>query len=214
MTSSRSVKVLLVEDEDFTRNLISDSLAHANIDVRAVSSISEAIAELDNFDPNVVVTDLDFGDGPDGSDLVEKINNDKPWIGIVILSAHTSPELAVKDKTRIPEDAVYLVKSHISSVNELVLAINESISKSGNYESPRLKTGDYKTVSSSQGEILKMVADGLTNSAIAQSKGISLRAAEALIQRTFQSLDVKNDPNLNPRVIASRMWQQGKVIVK
>ena len=214
MTSSRSVKVLLVEDEDFTRNLISDSLAHANFDVRAVSSISEAIAELDNFDPNVVVTDLDFGDGPDGSDLVEKINNDKPWIGIVILSAHTSPELAVKDKTRIPEDAVYLVKSHISSVNELVLAINESISKSGNYESPTLKTGDYKTVSSSQGEILKMVADGLTNSAIAQSKGISLRAAEALIQRTFQSLDVKNDPNLNPRVVASRMWQQGKVIVK
>jgi DNA-binding NarL/FixJ family response regulator len=69
-------------------------------------------------------------------------------------------------------------------------------------------------VSSSQGEILKMVADGLTNSAIAQNKGISLRAAEALVQRTFLALGVKNDPNLNPRVIASRMWQQGKVIVK
>jgi DNA-binding NarL/FixJ family response regulator len=214
MTSSRLVKVLLVEDEDFTRNLISDALAHSNFAVRAVSSISEAISELDNFDPNVVVTDLDFGDGPDGSDLVEKISTEKPWIGIVILSAHTSPELAVKDKTRIPEDTVYIVKSHISSINELVLGINESISKSGDYESPQQKTGDYKTVSSSQGEILKMLAEGLTNSAIAQSKGISLRAAEALIQRTFQSLDVKNDPNLNPRVIASRMWQQGKVIVK
>jgi DNA-binding NarL/FixJ family response regulator len=214
MPNSHSVKVLLVEDEDFTRNLISDSLAHANFDVHAVSSISDAITELDHFDPHVVVTDLDFGDGPDGSDLVEKINTDKPWIGIVILSAHSSPELAVKDKSRIPEDAVYIVKSRISSINELVLGINESISKSGDYRSPQVKTEEYKTVSSSQGEILKMVAEGLTNSAIAQSKGISLRAAEALIQRTFQSLDVKNDPNLNPRVIASRMWQQGKVIVK
>jgi DNA-binding NarL/FixJ family response regulator len=214
MPSNRSVKVLLVEDEDFTRNLVADSLTHSNFQVNAVESISRAIEELDSFDPHVVVTDLDFGDGPDGSDLIERIAKNKPWIGIVILSAHSAPELAVSDKARIPKDAVYLVKSQISSANELGLAIEESISKTGNYESPKLKSSDYKTVSSTQGEILKMVADGLTNSAIATNKGISLRAAEALIQRTFQALDVKNDPNLNPRVIASRMWQQGKVIVK
>jgi DNA-binding NarL/FixJ family response regulator len=214
MPSNRSVKVLFVEDEDFTRNLVADSLTHSNFQVNAVESISRAIEELDSFDPHVVVTDLDFGDGPDGSDLIERIAKNKPWIGIVILSAHSAPELAVSDKSRIPKDAVYLVKSQISSANELELAIKESISKTGNYESPKLKSSDYKTVSSTQGEILKMVADGLTNSAIATNKGISLRAAEALIQRTFQALDVKNDPNLNPRVIASRMWQQGKVIVK
>jgi hypothetical protein len=41
-----------------------------------------------------------------------------------------------------------------------------------------------------------------------------LRAAEALVQRTFAALGVNGDPTINPRVAAVRMWQQGKVVVK
>jgi hypothetical protein len=208
------MRVLLVEDEDFTRTLIADYLTKQDFTVNAVSSIAAGLSALNSFDPHVVVTDLDFGDGPDGTDLISKIIADRPWTGIVIMSAHNSPELAVRDKKRIPADAIYLVKSQIHSINELSDAINSSITQNHNFSKHQIDYKAIKTVSSSQGEILKMVADGLTNSAIAQNKGISLRAAEALVQRTFLSLGVKNDPNLNPRVIASRMWQQGKVIVK
>jgi hypothetical protein len=35
-----------------------------------------------------------------------------------------------------------------------------------------------------------------------------------LIQRTFQALCVNGDPSVNPRVVAVRMWHQGKVAVK
>ena len=59
-----------------------------------------------------------------------------------------------------------------------------------------------------------MLADGLSNAAIARERNITLRAAEALIQRTFAALDVKSDPNINARVHVVRLWQQGKVIVK
>jgi hypothetical protein len=41
-----------------------------------------------------------------------------------------------------------------------------------------------------------------------------LRAAEALIQRTFTALGVSGDSTINPRVVAVRKWQQGKVVVK
>jgi hypothetical protein len=41
-----------------------------------------------------------------------------------------------------------------------------------------------------------------------------LRAAEALIQRTFVALGVNGDSTINPRVVAVRKWQQGKVVVK
>ena len=214
MYSNQSMRVLLVEDEDFTRTLIADYLRNKNFNVNAVSSIAAGLSALNSFDPHVVVTDLDFGGGPDGTDLMSKITSDRPWTGIVIMSAHYSPELAVRDKKRIPSDAIYLVKSQIHSINELSDAIKSSITQNHNFSKHQSDNTAIKTVSSSQGEILKMVADGLTNSAIAQNKGISLRAAEALVQRTFLSLGVKNDPNLNPRVIASRMWQQGKVIVK
>jgi DNA-binding NarL/FixJ family response regulator len=214
MPSNQSIRVLLVEDEDFTRTLIADYLTGQNHTVHAVSTIASALQDLETFDPHVVVTDLDFGDGPDGADLIAKITSTQPWTGIVIMSTHNSPELAVRDKNRIPADAIYLVKSQILSINELSVAIQSSITAHEKYIKPQRNLLAVKVVSSTQGEILKMVADGLTNSAIAETKGISLRAAEALVQRTFLSLGVKNDPNLNPRVIASRMWQQGKVIVK
>jgi DNA-binding NarL/FixJ family response regulator len=70
------------------------------------------------------------------------------------------------------------------------------------------------TITASQAEILRMIADGLSNASIAKERDITLRAAEALIQRTFQALGVNSDPTVNPRVVAVRMWHQGKVAVK
>jgi DNA-binding NarL/FixJ family response regulator len=57
------------------------------------------------------------------------------------------------------------------------------------------------------------MAEGLSNAGIAEKKNVSLRATESLIQRTFQALEIKNDPNFNSRIIAVRLWQQGKVVV-
>jgi hypothetical protein len=54
----------------------------------------------------------------------------------------------------------------------------------------------------------------LSNAAIAEARGISLRSTEALIQRTFVALGVNGDSRINPRVTATRMWRQGKVVVK
>ena len=58
------------------------------------------------------------------------------------------------------------------------------------------------------------LCDGLSNASIAKERDITLRAAEALIQRTFQALGVNGDPSVNPRVVAVRMGHQGKVAVK
>lgn len=63
-------------------------------------------------------------------------------------------------------------------------------------------------------KVRSMIADGLSNASIAEARGITLRAAEALIQRTFAALGVNGDPSVNPRVVAVRMWHQGKVSVK
>jgi DNA-binding NarL/FixJ family response regulator len=94
------------------------------------------------------------------------------------------------------------------------MAVEESIVKTGKLEKPSKNNEDQFVISATQGEILRMIADGLSNAAIARERGVTLRAAEALIQRTFSALGVKGDPDLNSRVIAVRLWQQGKVVVK
>ena len=208
------IKVMLVEDEEFTRNMVGEMLTTSGVTVSSVASVSQALATIDAFDPHVVLTDLDLGHGPDGADLLLKVFKDRPWTGMVIMTAHASPELAISDSSRIPDPTVYIVKSEIKSIANLLLAIEESIEKTGKFQTNFVASGEKITVTASQAEILRMIADGLSNASIAKERNITLRAAEALIQRTFQALGVNGDPSVNPRVVAVRMWHQGKVAVK
>jgi DNA-binding NarL/FixJ family response regulator len=213
-SDQRSIRVLLVEDEDFTRTMVSEMLSASGINVLPVASVAEALNSMDEFDPHVVLTDLDLGHGPDGADLLTKVAEDRPWTGMVIMTAHASPELAINDVSRIPEQAGYIVKSELNSIHSLVSIIQESIIMPGNFNGSDNVGEEKVTITSSQAEILRMIADGLSNAAIAEARGITLRAAEALIQRTFAALGVNGDSSINARVAAVRMWQQGKVAVK
>jgi DNA-binding NarL/FixJ family response regulator len=213
-SDQRSIRVLLVEDEDFTRTMVSEMLSASGINVLPIASVAEALKLMEDFDPHVVLTDLDLGHGPDGADLLTKVAEDRPWTGMVIMTAHASPELAINDVSRIPEQAGYIVKSELNSIHSLVSIIQESIIMPGNFNGSDNVGEEKVTITSSQAEILRMIADGLSNTAIAEARGITLRAAEALIQRTFAALGVNGDSSINARVAAVRMWQQGKVAVK
>ena len=213
-SGQRSIRVLLVEDEDFTRAMVGEMLNASGINVHSVSSVAEALQSMDEFDPHVVVTDLDLGHGPDGGDLLTKLAEERPWTGMVVMTAHASPELAINDASRIPEQAGYIVKSDIHSIQNLISLIEESIIMPGNFNGTDGAGEEKITITTTQAEILRMIADGLSNNAIAEARGITLRAAEALIQRTFSALGVSGDSTINPRVVAVRKWQQGKVVVK
>ena len=213
-SDQRSIRVLLVEDEDFTRTMVGEMLSASGITVLSVPSVAEALKSMDEFDPHVVLTDLDLGHGPDGADLLTKVAEERPWTGMVVMTAHASPELAINDASRIPEQAGYIVKSEIHSIQNLISVIQESIIMPGNFNSSDGASEEKITITTTQAEILRMIADGLSNTAIAESRGITLRAAEALIQRTFLALGVSGDSTINPRVVAVRKWQQGKVVVK
>lgn len=213
-TGQKSIRVLLVEDEDFTRTMVGEMLSASGINVLPVSSVAEALKSMEEFDPHVVLTDLDLGHGPDGADLLTKVAEERPWTGMVVMTAHASPELAINDASRIPEHAGYIVKSEIHSIQNLISVIQESIIMPGNFNGADGASDEKITITTSQAEILRMIADGLSNTAIAEARGITLRAAEALIQRTFTALGVSGDSTINPRVVAVRMWQQGKVVVK
>ena len=215
MASEFHARVLIAEDEEFTLNLLSELLSAADFEVLAVSSVSEAISKIEIFDPHAVITDLNFGvSAPNGADLLSFLDQNHPWVGKVILTSHASPNLAVPGGLQLPDDVTYLVKSELKSISSLITAIQESISKSNVPALARVESGGRIVVSQAQGEILLLIAEGLTNAAIARKRGTSLRATETLVQRTFAVLGLKNDEDFNPRVLAVRLWQQDKVIVK
>ena len=215
MTANFKARVLIAEDEEFTLNLLRDVLEGASYQVEAVTSVSEAIAKVGEFDPHAIVTDLNFGaKGPTGADLLQFIEKNHPWIGKVVLTSHASPALAIPNDVQIPDDVTYLVKSELGSIAELIEAVERSISQTVEPLERPVIDNERIVVSATQGEILLLLAEGYTNTAIARQRGTSLRAAETLIQRTFSSLGIKSDEDFNPRILAVRMWQQGKVVIK
>lgn len=205
-------RVLLVEDEEFTRGLLTQTLTRAGVHVRSCSSVAEALSHLADFDPHVVMTDLDLGSGPSGVHLIRRVARDMPWVGRVVLSVHASPELAARDGRSMPDGVVYLVKSEIAKAEDLLEAFGAAIEQQVVHESPT--SGDRVVISATHGEILRLVAEGLSNAGIAEARGTTVNAAEGMVQRMFLALGIRSSRQYNARVLAVRMWQQGRVIVR
>jgi len=209
---SFAYRVLLVEDEEFTRGLLTQTLSRAGVRTLSCASAAEALSQLDAFDPHVVMTDLDLGVGPSGVHLLGRVAELAPWIGQVVLSVHASPELGARDGRSLPEGVVYLVKSDVTSPEDLTRAIRAAVEHS---TLPVEQTDDERIViSRAHGEVLRLMADGLSNAGIAKHRGTSVNAAEGMVQRTFLALGLRADPDYNTRVLAVRMWQQGRVVVR
>jgi DNA-binding NarL/FixJ family response regulator len=205
----------VAEDEEFTLNLLREILVEANFEVVGVRSVTEAIQTIESFDPHAVITDLNFGvNAPTGADLLNFLHDERPWIGKIILTSHASPNLALPRGTELPPNVIYLVKSELQSIASLGAAIKDSMSQINATTVIPVLDNQRIVVSETQGEILRLMAEGYTNQAIAKRRGTSLRATEALVQRTFASLGLKPDDEFNPRILAVRMWQEDKVVIK
>ena len=208
------LKVLFVEDDQFTQRTVAELLNHHGVEILTVNSVPEAIICLPEFDPHVVLTDLDLGAEPDGGDLLRYVSKHYPWVGKVILTAHTSPELALGGGLNLPDDVTFLIKSLVDG-RIMYDAIINSVEATQAPKNMSLDANDASLfVSKSQGELLRMLAEGLSNSAIAQKREMTLPATKSVIHRLFAALGIDSDAHINPRVIAVKMWQQGKVRIK
>lgn len=211
------MRVLFVEDDPFTRSIIGDGLTEAGFTTQTAKTVSDALEAVASFDPHVVVTDLDLGPvgTPSGADLLARVAEQRPWVGAIVLSIHRDVRLALGDEHGLPSGVRHIVKSDVQSMEELVEAIRSCIeSEPFSHEGDDRPEAEYCIVSKSQAAVLRLMAEGLSNEAIARHRGITLRSAESLIQRTFQSLGLTDQSDINPRVVAVRMWQAGLVATK
>ena len=216
-----TLRVLYVENDQFTRTTIADGLSELGLTVLAAASVAEAMECAVDFDPHVVVTDLDLGPigTPSGADLLARMSLERPWLGMVVLSIHRDVRIALASEIKLPAEVVYVVKSDVHSMADLERAIKESLEGVQGAREVESVINESEHVhpivlSQTQGEVLRLMAEGLSNSAIAQRRGISIRSAESLVQRTFQALGLTDRPDINPRVTAARLWHEGAVSIK
>jgi PAS domain S-box-containing protein len=84
-------RVLIVEDEDDARELIETLLSGAGAVVKAASSAEEAVEQLADFDPKVLVSDIGMP-GHDGYWLVDAVRKLRPRLPVIALTAFSRAE--------------------------------------------------------------------------------------------------------------------------
>lgn len=213
-TAPISRKVLIVEDELFTQKLISEIITNLGNKCATASSVSEALALIKTFSPELIITDLDLGPGPTGIDLINKIDKEFPEIKLAVLTAHTSPNLVDIKVKGLPNRVQYIVKADLHASNSFENILKNAFEQKPKFNSASAKPIDAIYLSNTQAELLKLIAQGLSNQAIADKRGTTLRAVEALINRTYQALKLNENDAINLRVEAVKLWKSSKIHIK
>ena len=78
------MSILIVDDEDFVRNLLLETLSGAH-DCVAVASAEEALAQLARREFEVVLTDVSLP-GMSGLDLAARLYDRHPEVRVVVMS--------------------------------------------------------------------------------------------------------------------------------
>jgi len=85
----RTMNILIVEDHQDTRRVLSALLGRADHEVITASGVTEAVKLLENVRVNVLLSDLGLPDG-DGLELVTKAKAIQPNIRAIALTARDS----------------------------------------------------------------------------------------------------------------------------
>ena len=190
-------RVVVADDHKLTLSGVADSLEANGITVvgRAASA-HEAIELSQSLKPDALVTDLDFGPGPTGLDVARLVRNTMPDMGIVVLSSYGDPRLHSETLPTAPAGLVYVIKQQVESISELVDAVSYSMERaklSARGEVPAANLTDRQII------VLRLLAQGFSNQAIALQMSITEESVAKNINRMIKRLDLEGSSGTNLR---------------
>ena len=200
---------IVVEDETFLRSLIATSLTKAGFAVQTASSGKDALKLISLQDPDVVILDIDLGPGPTGLDIGEALLAQSTKTAVVYLTMLADPRF-IDAKGSVNPRAAYLNKRLIGDEGVLVSAIEAVLRETDltEYRDDKKLSDVIADLSSTQLEILALLAEGKTNQQIAEIRGRSLSATEGTISRTFIAMGLNPSGEYNARVLAVRTYME------
>jgi DNA-binding NarL/FixJ family response regulator len=220
-SKSENVSLLVVEEQEIYREIYNNVLPkNANIDVLRISGTGEkgsmirAVAELS---PDVMLLSIKKLD-VDTIEELEKIRNSYPRIGIVILIVYySSKDIELLRRLALCGESgmALFLKQSLDKIQQLwrtVLAVNQgqvildpplaAFMFAGKPECPFLKQLTTREL-----EILSLLSQGYTNSAIADTLFIDIKTVEHHLNSMYSKL--KTDPEYNTkhlRVSAAKLY--------
>ncbi|MDT5123451.1 MAG: hypothetical protein QOC96_2933 [Acidobacteriota bacterium] len=122
LTSLDGVRVLLVDDDQDTLNMLSSVLTEQRATVQTATSVAEALEMLEWYKPDVLVSDLAMPD-EDGYALIRQVRAREAGNGRQIPAVALTAYVRVKDRSRALSAGFNLFVPKPVEPNELITAI-------------------------------------------------------------------------------------------
>ena len=211
--SDRQLRVVVADDAVLLRDGIARLLQDAGFEVLATVGDADALLEHVRRDPPDLVI-LDIRMPPthttEGLRAALAVREFDPSIAIVVLSQYVEPRYAVDLLRQSTGGIGYLLKDRITDSTSFLDAVHH-ITAGGSVIDPEVVTqllnrrrssSALEALTDREHEVLHLMAEGRSNSAIAEQLHISIKTLEKHIASILQKLDLSLEPDVHRRVLA------------
>ncbi|MFC4120753.1 response regulator [Nonomuraea zeae] len=214
------MRVILADDSVLLREGLTRLLDDAGHEV--VASVADAtalLAAVEEHRPDVAVIDVRMPPThkDEGLRAALEIRERLPDVGVLVLSQYVEQHYAAMLLAGSTEGLGYLLKDRVSEVGDFLGSL-ERVHAGGTVFDPEVvrqllarttHADPLSRLSPREGEVLRHLAQGFVNAAIAERLHVSLSTVEKHVNAIMDKLDLPRDPGYSRRVLAILRYLEG-----
>lgn len=210
------IRIVLAEDQYLVREGLRRLLeSRTEVELAAVcgdlDSLLDAVAREQ---PDVVVTDIRMppGSTDEGIQAATHLRTSNPGVGVVVLSQYATPSFALALLAEGSDGRAYLLKERISDVDQIVAAIvavangdsvlDPKVVDALVAENARAESSPLNDLTPRERDVLREMAEGKNNAAIAKALFLTERSVEKVIHAIFLKFGLTWEAEVHKRVKA------------
>jgi DNA-binding NarL/FixJ family response regulator len=215
-----AIRVILAEDSFIVREGLQQLLSSSpGIDVVATcKDVDSLIAAVETEKPAVVLTDIRMPptNTDEGVRVAVRLRERHPDLGVIVLSQYADPMYVVNLLESGSDGRGYLLKERVHNRGDLVSAV-DTVARGGSVIDPKLvevlvaararaEHSPLSELAPREREVLAQIAQGKSNSAIAEALVLTKRAVEKHINSIFMKLGLAHAGDVSKRVKATLLF--------
>jgi len=211
------MRVVVADDAMLIREGLTNLLRDAGVTiVGKASNADELLRHVALGRPDAAVVDVrmppDYGE--EGLRAAERIRAEHPSVAVLLLSQYVNARYAMRLLEEHPRHVGYLLKERVSDIAVLADALHR-IDEGECVIDPTIvsrlvarkrQRGPLDQFTERERDVLALIAEGHSNSAIAERLFLSRKTIEAHISQIFLKLDLHDTPHQHRRVLAVLAW--------
>jgi DNA-binding NarL/FixJ family response regulator len=207
------VRVVLAEDSVLLREGVARILDEAGFEVVGqAGNADELLLKVRSYSPDVAIVDIRMPPThtDEGLRAAQEIREKHPTCGVLVLSQYVEATYAMELLAESAEGVGYLLKDRVSDVNEFADAVRR-VGEGGSALDPtivsqlvgrRRRDDPIDQLTPREREVLGLMAEGRSNSGIAEQLVVTNRAVEKHVTSIFSKLRLPAASENHRRVLA------------